>query len=289
MSRYLARASRVLVTLLVITAAAFVGWQLWDYYMRAPWTRDGRVRADVVGVAPDVSGMVAAVLVQDNEKVVQGQVLFRLDQARFTLALRQAEAAVANSQAVLDQARRDVERYGHLAEDVVARQKQEQVATTAAQARAALRLAEADRDLAALNLARSEIRAPVAGVITNLTLRPGDYVTAGRAVTALVDDASFYVAGYFEETKLARIRVGDRVEVRLMGGGATFGGRIESIAAGIEDRERSDGLLANVNPTFAWVRLAQRVPVRVALDPLPDGVRLVAGQTATVSVLPGLR
>ncbi|HWL70651.1 MAG TPA: HlyD family secretion protein [Geminicoccus sp.] len=289
MSRYLVRTSQVLVTLLVLAAAAFVGWQLWDYYMRAPWTRDGRVRADVVGVAPDVSGMVAEVLVRDNEKVVQGQVLFRLDQARFALALRQSEAAVANSQAALDQAQRDVERYGYLAEDVVARQKQEQVATTAAQAQAALRLAEADRDLAALNLTRSEIRAPVAGVITNLTLRPGDYVTAGKAVTALVDDASFYVAGYFEETKLARIRVGDRVEVRLMGGGTVLGGRIESIAAGIEDRERSDGLLANVNPTFAWVRLAQRVPVRVALDPLPEGTRLVAGQTATVSVLPAPR
>ncbi|WP_159716278.1 efflux RND transporter periplasmic adaptor subunit [Geminicoccus flavidas] len=289
MSRYLARATQVLVTLLVVAAAAFVGWQLWDYYMRAPWTRDGRVRADVVGVAPDVSGMVAEVLVRDNEKVAQGQVLFRLDRARFALALRQAEAALASSQAALDQAQRDVERYGHLAEDIVARQKQEQVATTAAQARAALRLAEADRDLAALNLARSEIRAPVAGVITNLTLRPGDYVTAGQAVTALVDDASFHVAGYFEETKLARIRVGDRVEVQLMGGGVPLGGRIESIAAGIEDRERSDGLLANVNPTFAWVRLAQRVPVRVALDPLPDGTRLVAGQTATVSVLPAPR
>jgi RND family efflux transporter MFP subunit len=286
MNALVLKSVRFSVTMLVLAAAGFVGWNLWDYYMREPWTRDGRVRADVIGVAPDVSGMVSQVLVVDNQEVRKGDVLFRIDSARFALALRQAQAVVDSSRAVLEQAKRDVARYEHLAEDVVTRQKQEQVRTTAAQAQAALHKAEADRDLAQLNLQRSEVKAPVSGVVTNFSLQPGDYTSAGLAVTALVDDQSFYVAGYFEETKLARIRIGAPVRIHLMGGGE-LRGHVQSIAAGIEDRERSDGLLANVNPTFTWVRLAQRIPVRVALDEVPEGTSLVAGRTATVTVLQG--
>nr|WP_283813144.1 HlyD family efflux transporter periplasmic adaptor subunit [Bradyrhizobium manausense] len=111
--------------------------------------------------------------------------------------------------------------------------------------------------------------------------------SAGKGVMALVDSDTLNVEGYFEETKLARIRVGDKVQVRLMGERGTLSGHVESIAAGIEDRDSAEGasLLANVNPTFSWVRLAQRVPVRIALDRVPDNVSLVAGRSATVEVL----
>jgi multidrug resistance efflux pump len=144
----------------------------------------------------------------------------------------------------------------------------------------------ADRDLARLNLDRSEVKASVNGVITNLSLRPGDYVNAGQAEVALVDTDSLRVEGYFEETKLSRIKVGNPVSIKLMGQSAVLAGHVESIAAGIEDRERTvgNGLLANINPTFNWVRLAQRVPVRIAFDTVPDDARLVAGLTATVAV-----
>jgi len=277
---------RIGVTLATVLAALIVGWFLWDYYLNQPWTRDGRVCADVVRVAPDVSGLVSEVLVHDNQSVHQGDVLFRVNQARFNLALQQSEAALASADAVLQLAKREAARYQKLEKDNTASHSEsERVATVAAQSEADYRLALANRDLARLNLERSEIKAPVNGTLSNFSLRPGNYVTAGQPVTALVDDDSYYVAGYFEETKLRRLHAGDAVRVRLMGSDTDLPGHVASIAPGIEDRERTDSsrLLANVNPTFSWVRLAQRVPVRVTLD---QPIRLVAGQTATVIVCP---
>jgi RND family efflux transporter MFP subunit len=279
---------RVLVTLVLVGIAAAVGWQLWRYYMEAPWTRDGRVRADIIGVAPDVSGFVAEVLVQDNATVQKGQPLLRLDRSRFALALQQAEAVVASRAATLERARRDEQRYDRLHDGVVSVQRQDQAHSDAAAAQGAWQEAVALRDVAKLNLERSEILAPADGTITNLTLRPGAYVSAGSPVMALVDAGSLHVQGYFEETKLPRIHPGDPAQVTLMGlPGTPLPGRVESIAGGIADREQTAGLVANVTPTFSWVRLAQRVPVRIRLDqPLPEGVRLIPGQTATVTVMP---
>lgn len=288
MPRFLALSFRLLVTLGMVAAAVVVGLALWDYYMEAPWTRDGRVRADVVPVAPDVSGLVTEVLVADNGVVKRGDVLFRIDPERFALALRQAEAVVEGKRASAEQASADYTRYSKLSDAAVSQQRVEAARATDLEAKAAYDQAAADRDLARLNLERSAVKASVNGRITNMELRPGAYVTTGRGVMALIDSDTLRVEGYFEETKLPRIHVGDRATVRLMGERATLTGRVQSFAGGIEDRERTAGsnLLASVNPTFAWVRLAQRVPVRIALDPAPEGVRLVSGRTATVSVEP---
>ncbi|MEE3624238.1 HlyD family secretion protein [Nitrospirillum sp. BR 11752] len=279
--------TRLAVTLVVVAVATLVGWRFWIYYMEEPWTRDGRVRADIVGVTPDVSGLVDEVLVRDNQTVTRGQVLFRIDKARFTLALQQADAAVAAKKASFDEAVLERNRYQSLSASAVSREKQEQTIAAAREAEAVYLQAVADRNVAKLNLDRTEVVATVNGYITNFDLRPGDYVTAGKAVTALVDSDSLHVQGYFEETKLGRIHVGDTVTVRLMGDPRAFTGHVESIAAAIEDRERTDGsnLLANVNPTFSWVRLAQRIPVRVILDHPPADLRLIPGRTATVAVV----
>jgi RND family efflux transporter MFP subunit len=253
--------------------------------MDEPWTRDARLRADVVGIAPDVSGLVSEVDVQDNQRVKKGDVLFRVDRERFNIALAQAEAALEGSRAAMEQAHRERERQERLG-DAASLQQKEQARTAEDQARAAYGQALANRDLAKLNLDRSEIKATVNGTVSNLSLRPGDYVTAGTAKVALVDTDSLRVEGYFEETKLPRIHVGDTVSVRLMGQSQRLQGHIDSIATGIEDRERTagTGLLANINPTFSWVRLAQRVPVRINLDNVPGNVHLIAGLTATVEV-----
>lgn len=281
--------ARFAVTLAAVAIACLVGWRLWTYYMEEPWTRDGRVRADVVSIAPDVSGLVGQVLVRDNQTVKRGDVLFRIDPDRFALALQQAEAALSSRHASLLQAQREAKRYTSLNAAAVSAQRQEQAITDEQVAEAAYQQALVERNLARLNLERSEVRAPVNGIVTNLELRPGDYLAAGHPALALVDTDSFYVSGYFEETKLPRIRPGDRAVVRLMGETEGIEGHVEGIAAGIADRERADSpnLLANVNPTFSWVRLAQRVPVRIALDRVPEGMQLVAGRTATVEVLPG--
>ncbi|MBD9666438.1 multidrug resistance efflux pump [Variovorax paradoxus] len=280
------RLGRILLTAAVVAAAAWAGLQLWDHYELAPWTRDGRVRANVVQIAPDVSGLVTAVPVRDNQAVQAGALLFEVDRARYDLAVRQAQAALAAQRAASAQAQRENARNAGL-DALVSQEAREQARARAEQARAAVAQAEVALDAARLNLQRAEVRAPADGLVTNLDLRTGSYASAGRPVLALVDAHSFFVEGYFEETKLPRIHLGDRVRVTPMGGGAVLEGAVDSVAAGIADHDRSTSanLLPSVNPTFNWVRLAQRIPVRIRLDPLPQGARLVAGQTVTVQVL----
>jgi RND family efflux transporter MFP subunit len=285
MKNVFASTGRVLLTLVVVLVAIAVGWQLWSYYMLEPWTRDGRVRADVVTVAADVSGLVSDVFVHDNEKVSKGQKLFRIDQRRFQYALDQAKADVASRQATLDQAKRDLERAKNLSTAAITAQvEQRQQAVDVDQAE--LDAANAALEVASLNLERSTVVAPVNGIVTNFGLLPGRYVNAGAAVFALIDSDTFRVEGYFEETKLRRIRVGEDASVKLIGDARLLSGHVESIASGIEDQNRttSSELLAVVNPTFSWVRLAQRIPVRIKLDDVPPDLLLVAGRTATVSV-----
>jgi RND family efflux transporter MFP subunit len=286
MKRLLSFLARFAVTAVVVVIAGFVAWELWNYYMLSPWTRDGRVRADVVPVSADVSGLVSDVFVHDNQLVKKGEPLFRIDQKRFELALQQAKAEVASRQATLDQGQRDLARSKALATVAVTAQKYEQDQQAVAVQQAALDAATANLNLAKLNLERSTVTAPVNGVVTNFGLLPGRYVNAGAPILAIIDSDTFRVEGYFEETKLRGVHVGDKATVRLMGDPRLLSGRVESIASGIDDPTRgtSSDLLASVNPTFSWVRLAQRVPVRIKLDELPDDGRLVTGRTATVFV-----
>jgi RND family efflux transporter MFP subunit len=283
------RTVKFVVTTLVVAAAAAASWFAWQAYMRNPWTRDGRVHADIVEIAPDVSGAVAEVRIKDNQAVRKGDVLFTIDPERYRFALSQAEANVQGREQELEQRRRELERRTRLSSAAITVEAREQAETAVATAEAAYDQTLAALNTARLNLDRTELRAPVNGFVTNLQVNAGDYATAGRALLAIVNSDSFHVAGYFEETKIRNIREGDRATVRLMGYPDDLQGHVESIARAIADRETaqtSDGLIANVNPTFSWVRLAQRVPVRIALDRVPEDVRLSAGMTATVVVTP---
>jgi RND family efflux transporter MFP subunit len=283
----LSSAGRVVVTLVVVFVAAVVVWNLWIYYQESPRTQDGRVRAHVVAIAADVGGQVVQVAVHDNQTIRKGDVLFRIDPSRYTLARDQARAALANTQAALEQAKRDAARYAGLG-TVATVQQTEQSATAAVQAQAAVDQANVALQLAQLNLDRSTVISPVNGIVTNLNLGNGAYVGAGAPVMAVVDSDSFYVAGYFEETKLPNIHVGDPAEIRLMGDSRVLHGHVSGIAAAIGDPDRTTdaSLLPNVNPTFTWVRLAQRVPVNVRLDDVPEGLKLVAGRSASVDITP---
>jgi multidrug resistance efflux pump len=271
------------ITLAVVVAALFALRSLWTRNELAPWTRDGRMRADVVSIAPDVPGFVVKVLVHDNQVVSKGDALFELDRARYEIALQQALATVVRQRASLAEAGREAHRNDSLGE-VVSSEVREQSRTRMQEATAELQRGLADLAAARLNLQRTLVVAPVNGIVTNLGLRPGNYLTAGRQGLALIDSDSLHVDGYFEETKLPRLHEGDRVSVRLMGESQLLYGRVQSIAPAIFDRERTPtgDLVANINPTFSWVRLAQRVPVRIKLDPGPLDVRLIAGRTATV-------
>ncbi|MEH6800480.1 MAG: HlyD family secretion protein [Halopseudomonas sabulinigri] len=277
---------RVILTLLTVGLALVVVWHLVMYYMFAPWTRDGHVRADVIQIAPDVSGLISEVSVQDNQQIKRGEVLFTIDQARFELALAQANATLAAREEAVAQAHRESRRNQALGK-LVARELLEESQSTEIRARAALAEAQVAVDTAQLNLERSVIRSPVDGYLNDRAPRAQEFVSAGHAVLSVVDSDSFHVDGYFEETKIRHIQVGQAVEIHLMGESRPLRGRVQSISAAIEDRDRSSGsnLLPNVNPAFSWVRLAQRIPVRVTLEEVPDDLMLIAGRTATVTIL----
>ncbi|MDE1179776.1 efflux RND transporter periplasmic adaptor subunit [Paraburkholderia sp.] len=276
---------QILLTLIVVAIAAVVLWKMVDYYMYTPWTRDGHVRADVIQVAPDVSGLITRVDVVDNQQVKRGQILFVIDQARYALALRQAQATALQRHATLDQARREDARNRTLG-NLVAAEVGEESRSRVQTAEAALADADVAIDTAKLNLQRTTIVSPVDGYLNDRAPRVGEFIAAGRAVLSVVDMNSFRVDGYFEETKLRGIDIGQAVDIKVMGEPKVLRGHVQSIVAAIEDRDRSQSsnLLPNVNPAFSWVRLAQRIPVRVALDKIPSDFRMIAGRTATVSV-----
>lgn len=280
-------AVRVTLTLSVVALAIAAGYWLWQYYLYSPWTRDARVRADVVTVAPDVAGWVESLQVRDNQRVEQGDLLMVLDKARYEAALEQAHAVEQTRREQLTLREREASRRMQLGTQAISAELRENAQISARIARGEHRQALAAVRFAELDLARSEVRAPRAGQVTNLRLAQGNYVRSGEAVMALVDLSSFYVQAYFEETKLARIRVGAPVKVALMGGDQILEGEVESISRGITDRNATpDGqLLADVEPTFNWVRLAQRIPVRIRLKELPSDVQLSAGMTASVQVV----
>ncbi|MNF62552.1 p-hydroxybenzoic acid efflux pump subunit AaeA [compost metagenome] len=277
---------RVLVTLVLVAVALVAGFWLWQHYMLAPWTRDARVRADVVVIAPDVSGWVMDLKVQDNQQVKAGDLLLSVDRERYQAALERAKAVADTRQHQLRLREHEASRRAHLGPQAISAELRENALITAEVARAEFREAQAELKVAELNLARSELRAPRNGQVTNLRLAQGNYVSTGQPVMALVDDGSFYVQAYFEETKLPRIKVGAPVKVWLMSAGEPLSGKVESISRGITDRNASPDtqLLANVEPTFNWVRLAQRIPVRIKLDKVPEDVQLSAGMTASVTV-----
>jgi len=278
---------RILVTALVVILALLAARWMWVHYQVDPWTRDGRVRADVVQVSPDVPGLVTEVFVNDNDPIRKGQRLFALDQPRYRLAVAQADAALLAQTTALAQARREDARNRKLG-DLVPTETVEQGAARIASLQAAVAQAEVNRDTARLNLARTVVPAPSDGIAANVIVHPGDYLAAGRTALGLVSAGSTYVDGYFEETKLSRIRVGDRATVELVGEPQRLQGHVASIAPGIEDRERtaSGDLLPNVNPTFSWVRLAQRIPVRIRIEQGARPGELIAGRTATVVIHP---
>ncbi|MBX9931151.1 MAG: HlyD family secretion protein [Methylobacterium sp.] len=284
--RSLARLGRLVVTGLILCAALAAAIVVWRFYVVAPWTRDGRVRVQVASVAPQVSGQIAELRVADNQAVRRGDVLYVIEPADFEIAIAQAEAEVDNREADLQVKRTQAARREALSTLSTSIEEKQQYAGTAKIAEAALASAKAQLRKAKLDLERAQVRSPVNGRVTNLLLRAGDYASTGTVNVAVIDTDSFWIDGYFEETKMAAIHVGDRAIAELMGYAEPVSGTVESITLGISTGNAAPSTqgLPNVDPVYTWVRLAQRVPVRIRIDHVPDGVALVAGMTATVSV-----
>lgn len=276
---------RTLFTVLALALAVVLVVALWRAYVLAPWTRDGRVSAHVVQVAPEVSGTVIEVAVTDNEPVHKGDVLYRIDPRRFELAVSQAQAQLDASSETLRQRAEEARRRSGL-DDLMPKEDIQR-------ARRAVSIAQAEHDqalaaleVAQLNLQRSTLYSPVEGYVTHLRLQQGDYTQAGKPGVSVLDAESFWITGYFEETKLRQIRPGDSARVKLMGFDPLLKGHVASIGRGIADLNDSpdEKGLPSVRPTFSWIRLAQRIPVRVTLDEVPDGIILAAGMTCSVEV-----
>jgi multidrug resistance efflux pump len=279
----------MLVTLVAVAIAGLSGWEMWGAYMTAPWTRDGAVRVYVVTMAPEVGGRIVTLPVADNQFVRKGDELFEIDPADYRIALEQAQALTQRDGATLDYARKNEKRKAVLTRDGWASTDvYQQTTSTVGQSEGAVALDNAAVAKAQLDLNRTVIRSPVNGYVTNLLVRLGDYATVGQKVVSVVDTDSFWVDGYFEETALGKIHEGDRATIELMGYSQVVRGHVDSVARGINvpNAQPDQTGLASVNPIFTWVRLAQRVPVRIHIDQVPDGVRLVSGTTATVAIYP---
>jgi multidrug resistance efflux pump len=278
----------LLITLAVIVVAVVLGQAMWDAYMGAPWTRDGRVRSYVVTMASQVAGEIVKLPVADNQFVQKGDLLLEIDPTNYKIAVALAEAVVQQAQANAQNAEREAKRRMELTNLAVTVEQQQTFETRAAAAQAQYQQAMANLDQARVNLKRTEIRSPVNGWVTNLLVQLGDYATVGGNKISLVDADSFWVDGYFEETTLTRIRIGDPAAIRLMSYPEILRGHVDSIARGINVANAQPNAqgLADVNPIFTWVRLAQRVPVRIHIDEMPKGMVLFAGMTATVQIDP---
>ena len=272
----------------MIAVAVVLGGAMWNAYMGAPWTRDGTVRAYVVTMAPEVAGRIVELPVADNQFVHKGDLLMVIDPTNFKIAVSLAEAAVQQAEANAQNAEREAKRRQELTTLAVTVEEKQTFASNALASQAQYQQAVANLDQARVNLERTQIRSPVNGYVTNLLAQLGDYANVGQNIISLVDADSFWIDGYFEETNLEPIRVGDPASIKLMGYSQIVRGHVGSIARGINvaNAQPNGQGLATVNPIFTWVRLAQRIPVRIHIDQVPEGVVLAAGMTATVQIDP---
>jgi RND family efflux transporter MFP subunit len=256
--------------------------------METPWTRDATVRVYVVTMAPEVAGRIVALPVADNQFVHKGDTLMVIDPTDYKIAVSLAEAAVQQAQVNAQNAEREAKRRLELNSLAVTVEQQQTFEAGAVASQAQHQQALASLDQARVNLDRTVIRSPVNGYVTNLLAQLGDYATVGRNEVSVVNADSFWVDAYFEETNIGGIQEGDSANIKLMGFKQVLHGHVDSIARGINipNAQPDQAGLASVNPIFTWVRLAQRIPVRIHLDEVPDGVRLVAGMTATVQINP---
>lgn len=347
----------------VLLALALVLLKYWDYVVN-PWTRDGQVWANVIQIAPRVSGPIVDLPIKDNQFVKAGDLLFQIDPRTYQAALDQAKAQldetsnqfsslsqqVIAAEAAVEASRHSVTQAGssikEAASDLamdrseykrqeemlprkatsqkayqqakanfqVSQQQRRTAIAGLAQAKANLsqaeaNLAEAKANLGAvgnenpqiraaqaavkqaeLNLEFTSVRAPVDGYVTNLLLRLGSQMVANQPVVAFIDVNSYWITGYFRENYIDRVEPGDRAVVTLMSyRDKPVIGRVESIDWGIAQQDGSTGfqLLPSISPTFEWIRLAQRLPVRVRITEVPEGVVLRVGTTCSVLVETG--
>lgn len=272
------------VTLLTVFIALVLFKIVWNYYMLSPWTRDARIRANVITLTTDVSGYITELLIKDNQHVEKDDILLKINPERYQAALDKALAQLSIKEEQLHLKEQEAQRRMSLDGHIISEEARSNIKSEMAIVRAELEEAKANAKYAQIDLERSIIRAPKSGIVSNLQLTEGNYVRLGESILAIIADDSFYIQAYLEETKLTKIAVGMPVAIKLMSGDVELEGSIESISYGITDQSSTtdEKLLANVTPTYNWVRLAQRIPVRIKINDLPRDMHIATGMTASV-------
>jgi multidrug resistance efflux pump len=278
-----------LATGVLVVAAVVAARYGWLVYVTSPWTRDGMVRVQVANVAPQISGRIVEVRTYDNQHVHKGDILYVIEKFDFEVALENAKATILSREADLEVKKAQNARRAILTTLSTSIEEKQIFDGNAKMADAALLSARAALAQADINLQRTEVRSPVDGYVTNLLMRVGDSARAGTPNVSVIDEHSYWIDAYFEETKIANIHVGEDVAATLLGYEVPIKGRVESITGGISAANAASSTqgLPNVDPIFTWVRLAQRIPVRIRIDQAPQNVPLVAGMTCSVSVVGG--
>ncbi|HCW99307.1 MULTISPECIES: p-hydroxybenzoic acid efflux pump subunit AaeA [Pantoea] len=285
MKSLIRKIARYAITILLVIIAVVIIFRAWVFYTESPWTRDAKFAADVVAISPDVTGLITDVPVHDNQLVKKGDTLFVVDRPRYQKALDQAQADVEYYQALVSEKRREAARRNQLGTSAMSREAIDQANNDLQTTEHQLAKSIATRDLAKIDLDRTAITAPSDGWVTNLNVYEGEFITRGSVAVALVQQHSFYVLAYLEETKLHGVEPGYRAEVTPLGSNVVLRGTVDSVAAGVTNSSSSVDSkgMATVDSNLEWVRLAQRVPVRIRLDQQP-GNRFPAGTTATVVI-----
>ncbi|KFJ43359.1 HlyD family secretion protein [Francisella philomiragia] len=279
--------TKTAISIIIICLALFSLYSIWRYYLYSPWTRDGRIRANIITIAPDVSGFVTKIYVFDNQKVKKGQLIFTIDRDRYAATLDEKEAELKHAIMLWELADRQYQRREQLGKDgSISLDTLDEYHMQVKLKKADLEKAKAEARLAKINLDRTSVYAPADGTINNIELRQGNYVVAAKPVMSLVEANSFYVTGYFEETKLPNIKIGDKANIELMSGGELLHGHVISIGKAVADNNTdvNSQLLPKVQQTYDWVRLSKRIPIDIALDVIPKSVNLISGINATVTI-----
>ncbi len=279
------------LNLALIALVAWYAYQANQEYFNNPWTRNGQVRGNVIQIAPRVSGMVTEIAVIDNQFVPQGDLLFKLDPEPFEIAVAQADANLKRARISSRAAKIEYDRLQDIFKRDPGAVSQKDLNRREANYLESLSQIDVVTETlrgAKLNLSYTRIFAPVDGYVSNVDFQIGTQSVANTPILALVESESFWVFGYFRESQIGKFSIGDQARVTLMAyPDLPLEGRVESLGWGIAPSDGNTGvkLLPSIKPVFQWIRLAQRVPVRIKLENIPAGVELRFGLTASVMIM----
>lgn len=279
---YIKKYLLIVISVFIIISSIYL---LWNHYALSPWTRDGRIRAEINQVTAEISGKVEELLIIDNQEVKQGDLLLVVDPTDYEIKLRESELELNELVVQYNFAKSQFARRSKLSQVAISKEELEDAKSRLDSLAKKMALSKLKIDKAKLDLSRTKISSPVNGFITNLSLRKGNYISAGSPLFAIVDKDSYYVIAYLEETKMANLTIGNNAIIKLYGNNNEIKGKVQSIGRAIDDNNSNTGnqLLENVQPNYPWVRLAQRVPIKISLQDI-DGISLIPGTTCTVFI-----